>query len=201
MMKNMPKRDGRVNLLFGGIVLLLGAIPLVYWLYFHEVSPEVRPAAERPPAQPQLPEGHPPLEYSKELVALEQMSRSDPQNAGYKTRIGNIYYDMGQYQKAIDAYQQSLALRSQNPEVETDMAAAYHYLGQHDKALQILEGVLSYRPHFPQALFNKGIVLHSGKNDVRGAIAAWEELLRTNPDLPYRAKLEQQISQLKSAER
>jgi len=81
------------------------------------------------------------------------------------------------------------------------MATSYHYLGQHDRALEILNKVLAYRPNFPQALFNKGVVLHVGKNDVRGAIAAWEELLRTNPSLPNRAELEQRISQLKATER
>jgi hypothetical protein len=29
-------------------------------------------------------------------MALEQMSRADPENADYKTKIGNIYYDAGQ---------------------------------------------------------------------------------------------------------
>ncbi len=201
MNTSMTKKNNRVNLIFGGVVLLLGVFPLVYSLYFRKPAPEIQAASTPPPDQPQLPPGHPPLDDSKELLALEQMSRSDPQNADYKTRIGNIYYDMGQYQKAVQAYEQSLALRPQDPGVETDLATSYHYMGQHDRALQILDKVLSYRPYFAQALFNKGVVLHSGKKDVRGAIAAWEELLRTNPNLPNRAELEQRISQLRLAER
>jgi len=126
------------------------------------------------------------------------MSRSDPQNADYKVQMGNAYYDLGQYQKAIDAYQQSLAIRPQDPDVETDMGTCYHFIGQPDKALELFDHVLQYRPDFPQALFNKGIVLVEDKKDIRGGIAVWEELLRTNPSFPQKAQIEQRIRQLQS---
>ncbi|PYU99619.1 MAG: hypothetical protein DMG10_24240 [Acidobacteria bacterium] len=193
----------RINLLFGGLVALLGAFPLVYSLVYLERAPVIQSPATTslPPGHPNLPENHPPLDYARELAALEERSRAEPQNPDYRTRIGNVYYDMGEYEKAIEAYEQSLALRPQSPSVETDLATCYHLLGQHDRALEILDKVLQYRPHFAQALFNKGIVLHSGRNDLKGAIAAWEELLRTNPNLPQRADIEQRIEQLKASQR
>jgi tetratricopeptide (TPR) repeat protein len=193
----------RINLLFGGLVALLGGFALVYSSFYLDRGPVIRsPAtASLPPGHPSLPENHPPLDYARELAALEERSHAEPQNPDYRTRIGNIYYDIGQYEKAVEAFQQSLALRPQSPSVETDLATCYHILGQHDRALEILDKVLRYRPNFPQALFNKGIVLHSGKKDLKGAIAAWEELLRTNPNLPQRADLEQRIEQLKASQR
>ena len=182
---------------------LLGGFPLVYSLFYLDGAPAIQSTATAslPPGHPGLPENHPPLDYARELAALEERSRAEPQNPDYRTRIGNVYYDMGEYEKAIEAYEQSLALRPQSPSVETDLATCYHLLGQHDRALEILDKVLQYRPHFAQALFNKGIVLHSGRNDLKGAIAAWEELLRTNPNLPQRADIEQRIEQLKASQR
>jgi len=106
---------------------------------------------------------------------------------------------MRQYDKAVAYYQQSLDLQPQNPNVETDLAACFHYLGQYDKSLEILNKVLGYRPGFPEAMFNKGIVLISGKKDVKGGISVWEDLLRLNPDYPRRAELQQNIDQLKSS--
>ncbi len=193
----------RINLLFVGLVVLLGGFPLVYSLFYLDRAPAIQSTATAslPPGHPALPENHPPLDYARELAALEERSRAEPQNSEYKTRIGNIYYDMGQYEKAVEAFQQSLALRPRSPSVETDLATCYHFLGDHDKALEILDKVLQYRPNFPQALFNKGIVLQSGKKDLKGAIAAWEELLRTNPKLPQRADLEQRIEQLRASQR
>lgn len=196
----MKNEKRRANFLFAGVVACLGGYSLLHYSFFLPPDPMIRPPAESslPPGHPNLPENHPPLDYAKDLLALEEMSRNDPKNADYKTRIGNIYFDTGQYQKASEAYQQSLALRPNVPEVETDLATSLHYLGQHDRALELLDKVLGYRPDFPQALFNKGVVLQSGKKDTNGAVEAWERLLRTNPGLPQRAQLEERIKQLKA---
>jgi tetratricopeptide (TPR) repeat protein len=146
----------------------------------------------------QLPKNHPPIDLSKELVELEKLSAANPQNADYLTQIGNIYYDMSQYGKAVDYYKKSLDIRPQDPNVETDLAACFHYLGQHDKSLEILDKVLSSNPNFAEAMFNKGIVLIRGKDDTKGGIAVWENLLRVHPDYPRKTEIQQSIDQLKS---
>ncbi len=187
-----------VNVIFACVISLLGAVA-IWSMYVNKNAPIIREGPEvESTAGSKLPEGHPPLDSANQLAALEEMSSKDPQNPEYKTQIGNTYYDLGQYQKAIEAYQESLKLRPQDPNVETDMATCFHLLGQHDKALEILDKVLQYRPDFAQALYNKGIVLLNGKNDTKAGIAAWEELLRSNPNYPQRAELEQKIRQLKS---
>jgi cytochrome c-type biogenesis protein CcmH/NrfG len=190
----------RMNLLFGGVVALL-AITALISAYLNLGSPVVQPAIQDTPAaaaDTKLPEGHPPLDVANKLQALEQVSRDNPQNADYKFQIGNAYYDLGQYQKALDAYKQGLALQPQNPSVETDMSTCYHFLGQPDAALEVLDHVLKYSPNFPQALFNKGVVLIEDKKDVKGGISAWEDLLRTNPNFPQRGEIEQRIRQLQA---
>jgi tetratricopeptide (TPR) repeat protein len=193
----------RVNLVLAALMIGLGAWTIYYLASDRSQPPVIQPrdASGLPANHPPLPENHPPIDYAKDLLALEQMSRSDPENPEYKTKIGNLYYDAGDYEKAAEAYRQSLELKPQNARVETDLAACLHYLGNHDKALELLDHVLQYAPSFAQALFNKGVVLHSGKKDVNGAIAVWEQLLRSNPDLPQRAALEQRINQLKSGSR
>jgi tetratricopeptide (TPR) repeat protein len=113
--------------------------------------------------------------------------------------LANLYYDNGEYEKAAAAYQESLNLHPQDPGVETDLATCYYNLGQEDKALEILDRVLKYRPGFSQAMFNKGIVLISGKKDIKGGIAIWEELLRLDPVFAQKAELEQKIHQLKAS--
>jgi tetratricopeptide (TPR) repeat protein len=187
-----------VNVVFACVTGLLGAVAL-WSIYSNKDMPVIRETPEpESMAGSKLPEGHPPIDASNKLAALEEMSSKDPQNPDYKTQLGNTYYDLGQYQKAIEAYQASLKLRPQDPSVETDMATCFHILGQHDKALEILDKVLRYRPDFAQALYNKGIVLLNGKNDTKAGIAVWEELLRSNPNYPQRANMEQKIRQLKS---
>jgi len=188
----------QLNILFGATVVLLGGLA-VYSLWGNLREPTiVRDSPAGTTGSADLPENHPSVDSAEQLAALEKLSREDPQNAGYKTQIGNIFYDMGLYKNAIELYQESLELKPEDPLVETDLATCYHYLGQHDQALELLDKVLKYRPHFPQALFNKGVVLQGGKQNVSAAVEAWEELLLTNPDHPMRADLEQRIRELKS---
>ncbi|NWG12024.1 MAG: tetratricopeptide repeat protein [Acidobacteria bacterium] len=188
-----------MNLLFSAVIALLGVVSAVS-VYVNRNQPVIRDApAAASRAETQLPEGHPPIDLSNRLVALEEMSRKEPQNAELKVQIGNTYYDMGQYQKAIGPYEEALKLKPQDPAVETDLATCYHNIGEHRKALQILDGVLRSHPDFPMALFNKGIVLQAVDGDVKGAIAVWERLLQTNPDFSRTADLEERIAQLKAS--
>jgi tetratricopeptide (TPR) repeat protein len=186
----------RMNLLFGSVAAFLAAVALIS-AYLNRDVPVVQDAP-RSAADMKLPEGHPSLDAASKLQTLEQMSGSDPKNADYKVQIGNAYYDLRQFQKAIEAYQQSLAIRPQDPNVETDMGTCYHFLGQQDNALEAFDRVLSYRPNFPQALFNKGIVLIEDKKDIKGGIAVWEQLLRTDPSFPEKGQIEQRIRQLQA---
>jgi len=186
-----------LNIIFALIVagLLITAASFIYLnsgLEMRRSSPEA--GSNQPSGNPDSNET-----IGKQLSALEQMSSREPQNPGYPAQIANIYYDAGDYQKAIGYYQRSLDLRPKDPNIETDLATCFHYLGQHDRALEILNKVLEYSPGFPQALFNKGIVLVNGKNDVRAGIEVWEDLLRLNPDFPKRAEVEQRINQLKAS--
>jgi tetratricopeptide (TPR) repeat protein len=194
----MNSKKLRVNLLFALVVAALGLTAVTFLLRNRNQTP-IRPPAAEGASGSSLPENHPPLDSARNLSALEQLSAKDPANADYLTQIANIYYDLGQYEKAADAYQRSLKVRPGDASVETDLASCFHYLGQHDKALETLNNVLTYRPSFAQALFNKGIVLISGKKDIRGGIAVWEELLRLDPDFSRKADLEQRINSLKAS--
>jgi tetratricopeptide (TPR) repeat protein len=187
-----------INLVFACLVATL-ALTAGTFLYLNRSQPAVAPAATGDSPGSTLPENHPPVDMAERLAALEQMSAKDPQNPDHQTQVANLYYDLGQYEKAAEFYQKSLKLRPKDPNVETDLAVCFHYLGQHDRALETLDNVLAYRPGFAQAMFNKGVILANAKKDNQGAIAAWEGLLRSNPDYPQKAELEQKIRELKGS--
>ncbi len=46
-------------------------------------------------------------------------------------------------------------------------------------------------------LFNMGVVKWQGKGDPKGAVAAWEQLLKTNPDYPEKARVLELIERAK----
>ncbi len=198
----MATRDGnlKINALFAVVVIVLAGVALVS-LYQSMSRPGIQDAPASDAANTGLPQNHPPIDAAGRLTELEKMSEGDPGNADYKTQIGNAYYDLGQYQKAAEAYEASLRLRPGDAAVETDLASCYHFLGQEDKALNLLDKVLASRPDFPQALFNKGLVLVEGKHDTKGGVAIWQRLLQANPGFPQKAQLEQKIRELTTAGR
>jgi cytochrome c-type biogenesis protein CcmH/NrfG len=195
----MARSNRGVNIVFGITVALLAAVAAVSMFLNKDLPPVLDAPGSAAAAGSGLPEGHPPVNAASQITALEQMSRNNPESADIKIQLGNAYYDAGQFQKAAGAYEESLKMQPSNPGVETDLATCYHEMGQSDKALTLLDKVLGYQPGFAQALYNKGIVLQAGKKDIKGAIAAWEGLLKANPGFPQRAEIEQKLSQMRTA--
>ena len=127
---------------------------------------------------------------------LEAINR-DPKDFDSLVKIGNLYYDGKQFPSAIQYYERALAIHPENPDVRTDMGTAYWYTGDAEKALAAMGTSLKYRPGHPQTLFNLGWVRWQGKQDPKGAIKAWQELLKANPDYPQKQQVEQYIAKAK----
>ena len=127
------------------------------------------------------------------LVAQLKLTPNDPQ---LLAEIGNIYYDTQSFNDAIGYYKQSLAIKD-DPNVRTDMGTAYFYAGDADTALAEFDRTLKSFPKFDNALFNTGMVKFQAKMDVAGAVAAWEALLKQNPNHARKAEIEQMIARAK----
>jgi cytochrome c-type biogenesis protein CcmH/NrfG len=68
-----------------------------------------------------------------------------------------------------------------------------------DASLSQLNQVLKLNPKDVNALFNLGMIQYRGKNDAAGATAAWERLLKNNPNLDRKAMVEQLIAEAKTS--
>jgi tetratricopeptide (TPR) repeat protein len=112
--------------------------------------------------------------------------------------LGNDYYDGGQWNDAITYYTRALNETPNNPDVRTDMGIAYFNIDDPDRALKEFDRALKDDPRHSQTLFNIGVVKMNGKNDPKGAIAAWESLLKIDPNYKDRAKVETMLAQAKA---
>jgi len=121
----------------------------------------------------------------------------DPKDYDALVKLGNVYYDGQQFTEAIPYYERALAIHPENADVRTDMGTAYWYLGNADKAVEAMETSLKYQPGHPQSLFNLGWVRWQGKADPKGAIEAWQQLLKANPNYPAKDKVEEYIAKAK----
>jgi len=130
-----------------------------------------------------------------ELQAYRDILANDPKNLKAATELGNKLYDAGRFADSVPAYQQALALDPRNVSVSTDLGTAMFYAGRTDEALKQLEQSLEIDPAHAQTWFNIGIIRRDGKRDSKGAVQAWEQLLKVAPNYPEASKVRALIQQ------
>ena len=119
---------------------------------------------------------------AKEVIAsLEKATRDNPGDAQAWIQLGHAYFDTAMAKQAIAAYTKALELKPDDYDVMTDLGVMYHEDKQHQKALELFDRVLKGNPNHEQSRFNKGVVLLTGLNDRKGAIAQWKVLVQQNP--------------------
>lgn len=135
------------------------------------------------------PEGHPKLTLDQmkrmadaKAASLLETLKTNPKDAKTLNQLGVLYRATHQFKEAEGYYEKSLEIDPGNADVRTDLASCLYYTGDVDGALVQLNKALTYNPKHAGALMNIGIIKWQGKNDVPGAIAAWEKLLKLNPD-------------------
>ncbi len=158
--------------------------------------------ASTPSQMPPPPGTAAPQKLTPEMLAelskpLEDKLKENPSDFDTIVKLGNIYYDNQSYPKAIEIYERALKLKPDNADVLTDVGTAYWYTGSTDKALTLFEKALKSDPKHAGTLFNMGVVMWQGKQDPKGAVEAWERLLKSNPDYPQRQQVEELIGRAK----
>jgi len=133
----------------------------------------------------------------KQAAPLLEKLKADPNNADLLNQVGTMYRATHQFKMAIDYYQKSLAINPKNVGARTDLASCLYYLGDVDGALAELNKSLTYDPKHAGTLMNIGIIKWKGKNDVDGAVAAWEKLLKLNPDFENKEMIQHLIDEAK----
>jgi len=135
----------------------------------------------------------------KKAEPLLAQLKTDPNNADTLNHLGMIYKTTHQFKEAEDYFQKSLQVDPKNASVRTDLATCLYLTGDADGAIAELQKALTYDPKHAGALMNLGIIEYKAKNDVKDAIAAWEKLLKTNPDFDQKSLVQHMIDQAKHA--
>ncbi|MDR2549441.1 MAG: tetratricopeptide repeat protein [Desulfobulbus sp.] len=120
-------------------------------------------------------------EAAATIAALEKATKDNPKDGQLWVELGHAYFDTGQAKQAIAAYHKALELLPGDLNVMTDLGVMYHQDNQHQKAIEMFDQVLRVNPEHEQARFNKGVVLLTGLNDPKGAVAEWKILLKYHP--------------------
>ena len=58
---------------------------------------------------------------------------------------------------------------------------------------------LTYDPKHPGTLYNIGMIEWKGKGDANAAVAAWEKMIKLNPNLPQKDQIQHMIEMVKQS--
>jgi cytochrome c-type biogenesis protein CcmH/NrfG len=174
MAKSSAKQqaDKKNNALVYGIVILMAGalIGVAFSTAFHSTKGQ-----SEAPVQTQGNDMVAQIKTYSDRVAL------NPQDVSAWITLGNLHFDANQPAKSVEAYSRALEISPGNPNVLTDMGVMHRSLGEFQKALDAFAKAIAVDPRHETARMNTGIVLLYDLGDRDGAIAAWQDLVRINP--------------------
>jgi tetratricopeptide (TPR) repeat protein len=77
------------------------------------------------------------------------------------------------------------------------MGIMYRKLGQFDRAIEEFRKAAQSDPKHMNSRYNIGLVLLHDKQDIKGAIKAWEEYLKVDPNSEKAQRTRAQIEKMK----
>ena len=163
------------------------------YLFRGSQSPAPPAANIQANAQSAVPAGHmggqmPTLEQMKQMAdkkaePLLEKLKGDPNNKDLLIQAGNIYLATHQFKDAAGYFDKALQVDPKNVALRTQLASCLYYNGDADGAISQLQQALHYDPKDANSLFNLGMIKWKGKQDSKGAVEAWQQLLKSNPQL------------------
>ncbi|MGD0915324.1 MAG: tetratricopeptide repeat protein [Thermodesulfobacteriota bacterium] len=157
---------------------------------------------QKPQMSPQIaqiptPQGSPSIELSSKIQALKEIVKKDPKNLPAWVELGNLYFDSDHPREAIEAYSEYLAAKPDDADVRTDRGIMFRKLGAFDRALEEFRKAAQTDPNHVNSRYNIGLVLLHDKQDIKGAIKAWEEYLKVDPNSDRAGRMRTQIDKMK----
>ena len=134
-----------------------------------------------------------------EVRDLEARIAANPQDADAIRRLGDLNFDISNWQKANALYSKYLEIRPGDPDVMTDLGVTYRGLKQFDRALEIFGQVAKAAPEHWQSRYNEVVILAFDLNKMDAAKQALAELQRLQPNNEKVSELAAAVEKRKAA--
>lgn len=171
--------------------------------YLMRTSPAPATAARPAAAQPETPQaGQQPTPEQMKHMADKQVEpllaklQANPNDPELLTQLAASYYAAHQFPIAASYYERVVAVKPTAKSL-TSLGNAYYYAQEPEKALATFQRAVQVEPGFPDALFNIGMIKWQAQGDPKGAVEAWQQLLKANPGHPRRKQVEDMIAKAK----
>jgi cytochrome c-type biogenesis protein CcmH/NrfG len=173
------------------VISLLAGLGIGYLMRSSQlaaVSTRITPHGATQAAPGMAGQHHPSLEEikqiaDKEAAPLLEKLKSNPNDSAVLVQVGAIYHTSHRFKEAAAFYNRALDSDPKNVAIRTKLASSLYRNGDSDGAIKQLNQALTYGPSNANALFDLGMIKLQGRGDSKGAIAAWQRLLKNNPQL------------------
>jgi cytochrome c-type biogenesis protein CcmH/NrfG len=128
----------------------------------------------------------------KQAAPLLEKLKTNLKDSATLAQVGAIYHATHQFKEAAEYYRRAAEADPKNVALRTKLAISLYREGDVDQAIDQLSQALKQDPKDADALFNLGFIKLQGKQDSKGAIAAWQRLLKSNPQMSEDRKAEVQ---------
>jgi cytochrome c-type biogenesis protein CcmH/NrfG len=115
-------------------------------------------------------------------AALKATADQHPADETPRLQLANLYFDAERFQEAVEWYGAALKINPKDVNASTDLGISLYYMNQPDRALAQFDHSLSIDPAHAKTLFNVGVVRAFGKQDLKGASEAWQQVLQVAPN-------------------
>jgi len=169
------------------VICLIAGLGIGYLMRSSVLAvPHAEHAAITPP-HGAMPPGHS-LEQWKQMsdqkaAPLLEKLKTNPNDASLLAQVAALYHTTHRFKEAAEYYTRAVNTDPKNVALRTRLASSLYRGGDVDGAIAQLNTALNDSPRDANALYDLGMIKLQGKGDSRGAVAAWQRLLKTNPDL------------------
>lgn len=157
-----------------------------------------QPAAPPPPQQLSL--YMVPLDqtgFSMETIqANKKKIETEPNNIQALVSLGDANFMIQRFEKSLDYYEQALKADPKNIHARLSLSNCYIFMQKPEEAVKQLDRLLAIHKDYPEALFNKGLILLQSKRDPVGAKQIWTQLVGKHPDHPLAQEVKGEMGRM-----
>lgn len=139
-----------------------------------------------------------PNDFSMQAIqANKKRVEEKPDDAQALLELANANFMIQRFEVAQDYYERALKVDPKQINAHLSLSNCYLFLQKPDQAIQQLDDLLKTNKDYPEALFNKGLILLKSKQDTTGAQQIWTQLVNMHPEHHLAQQVKGELTQFR----
>ncbi|MFQ6117402.1 MAG: tetratricopeptide repeat protein [Candidatus Bipolaricaulia bacterium] len=133
---------------------------------------------------------------TEQIKLYESKVGEEPENADYRAKLGELYFQGGDWDKALGNFTKAVELDPQNVDLQIKLAIIYWHSGDIEAGIRQLDEALQLDPSRVTTRFYRGILLSTVKGREAEAIAELEEVIKLDPNSELAGRARTRLAEL-----